>query len=143
MGFNEGLTMNSMNREIEFRGRTLDGSWMYGAYVPALDDDSCDFIINDNHPNGRIVKTDTVGQYTGLKDKDGDKIYEGDIMNVRFGALTMLPMVVCFHEGSFCLKENPYADEAHLLFDYKDDATLIGNIHDNHELLNEWEDESD
>lgn len=76
-----------MNREIKFRGKRLDnGEWVYGNlqqqavkneewYITSITSPFNEF-LNESH----IIDPKTVGQYTGLKDKNGEEIYEGDIV---------------------------------------------------------------
>lgn len=87
-------------REIKFRGRDkrYDGTWepwMYGS----LDlSDLWPAIIENGPPLS--VKSETIGQYTGLKDKNGTEIYEGDVL--RFSWMRGFHLVESFHVVRFC-----------------------------------------
>ena len=119
-------------REILFRGKTESGQWRQGDLIHIIDR----VIIKDFEEFWVIPET--VGQYTGLTDKNGKRIFEGDIVA---GALHWLERmengVVAFRDGSFGLiwyrgvveQFNPFTSMCNVEYE------VIGNIHDNTELL--------
>ena len=122
-----------MERQIKFRGfNEVRNLWMFGYFF--------------KYPNGRTViyESDssccgvlpsTVGQYTGLKDKKGTKIFEGDIVTIG----SDLKAMVIWFNGSFRFQDElsskaTYLDDMGVIMrDY--DVAVIGNIHDNPELM--------
>lgn len=135
-------------REILFRGKKVtDGEWTYGYYVQVedfLDGKRHDLIFEIDsvaYPDNEIIGSNeicpnTLGQYTGLTDKNGVKIFEGDIVWFdggweEYGGNTF---EVVFTNGCFYLGRNPDT-VCFLLKAYIEWAEVIGNIYDNPELL--------
>lgn len=120
-------------RQILFRGkRKQEGMWCHGDFVRFQDGDRqvlCIYGYGEVYP-------ESIGQFTGVYDKNGDEIYEGDILEFDGAEIPEEERaVVIYADGRFKLK-NPH-------YDYMDDLDgvtaklqiIVGNIHDNPELL--------
>ena len=156
--------------EIKFRGKTQNGEWVFGYYLPyhSVKDMTGKEVFahiyqepDEKHRNGWVlVKVETVGQCTGLEDKKRKKIYEGDIVriisNVRnknydwFDDCSTPTIqredqalvewdkkntgfrLKVYNKGKY--KRIARFCRSHLI---AYEAVVIGNIHDNPELLKE------
>jgi uncharacterized phage protein (TIGR01671 family) len=135
-------------REILFRGKTLTNRWVEGAYYKQEyfygDKEDAHIIITskenltyDQELDFCVVIPETVGQFTGLTDKNGNKIFEGDIIKIYLYEPKGLANyeVGCIKYDNtkarfvFCTKEGNYSIDNSNAFE------VIGNIHDNPELL--------
>ena len=121
-------------REILFRGKLRGGRWAEGN-LEVKKDFFC-IITPDDTPLGCYgqVDPDTVGQYTGLTDKNGTKIFEGDIIYGYLGnGLRKEAGVVVFDDGCWEVHNHVGRWLADLYDVNKPE--VISNIHDNPELL--------
>lgn len=137
-----------MNRPIEFRGKRKDGAWVYGdlstkyieePHIVCNDDMGVAFWHN--------VDPETIGQYAGLKDKNGNKIFEGDIVKAKslFGEQKVLE--ISWHEYLSGWGTKDYSIDDSFPEEIKTqrfvcsgivpfhDIEIIGNIYENKELL--------
>ena len=134
-------------REILFRGQTpITKKLIYGTGL--LYDGVNTWIVNNEPPNSlaigetrSCVIPETIGQYTGLTDKNGKKIFEGDILEFSDRVVEVFwhTHLGCWDTNfiKFTTKENGRDDMSPCRWDYR--AEVIGNIHDNPELLKERE----
>lgn len=140
-------------REILFEGKRVDnGEWIEGYYLysalanfknpTAFDSIFRHWIVT---PAGKVFKVDykTVGEFTGLLDKDGKKIFEGDLLLDNGGLIWL----VAFENGAFVCKDetsvtyfnfyehSDYDSKTKSFKSYISNYKKIGNIHDNPEFL--------
>ena len=135
-------------REIIFRGKTEQGKWVQG-----------DLLHPDSFGNGYSIEEftkgvndcydvipETIGQYTGLTDKNGKKIFEGDIVNydgvfcvVRYGKHNIRCCGCCYdyHSsvGFYLERDEDCNNTIEACEEIWDELYIIGNIHDNPELM--------
>ncbi len=143
-------------RTIKFRGKRIkDGKWIYGnladysmnvfnttidkkiifGNIVSFATDNFGFVVDDC-----AVYPDTVGQFTGLCDKNGKEIYEGDILSTD---LAIPRCEVVFRNGCFALRLNDGDEDFYDIISPIDESVdktkyhnIIGSIHDNPDLLN-------
>lgn len=135
-------------REILFRGKTDKGEWVYG--YPYERYNNCHLRKVIAYPpnefgQGKYIEVvwETLSQYTGLTDKNGTKIFEGDILKTpAWYTVNDLPCVVIFGEEHTVSNVQGFGLYHHINESYElvcsdewDEFEVIGNIHDNPELL--------
>ena len=122
-----------MDREILFRGKRVDnGEWIYGDRVRSH---TKTYIVTCGEAFPDEVYPETVGQFTGLTDKNGEKIFESDIVDIlceneEIGVIEWEKDTAQFivSADGFCASFDNYSGH---------DLEVIGNIHDNPEMLRE------
>ena len=125
-------------RTIKFRGKKVtNGVWAYGSLV-YLDEKGAAIYVQTDNGSAKVmdlvyVNPETVGQFTGLYDKNKKEIYEGDILKVSgLGE----KIEVRFVRGVFAFLWNgDLDDEAPINAPTQEWAEVIGNIHDNPKLI--------
>lgn len=147
-----------MNREIEFRGKVKRPD---GVFVSCTDKNDGEWVFGDlevRRKGGRVlihlyntdggyyrqydVDPDTVGQFTGLRDKNGKEIFEGDIVEVtslRYGYEDFMKRMLCeiVYDSNLCCFNLLASDSERCMCSTIPDAEIevIGNIYENPELL--------
>ena len=122
---------------IKFRGKSKKtGEWLYGdlvrnvegafAIVPPYE------ISMNNYYRNYVVDKETIGQYTGLKDKNGREIYEGDILCYRDAKFQTH---IVYHNGGFYFSHFGGTTFTAIGDHEINKYTVVGNIYDNKELL--------
>jgi len=118
-------------REIKFRGKMVDtGKWVYGFYLEeqysSLNGDVRPYIVENSIRHE--VFAETVGQYNGLKGKNGKEVYEGDIMKIIYHGTN----------STYDIYRPVWWDnETTRFINASKKYEVIGNIHDNPELIGE------
>lgn len=126
-----------MDREILYRGKRMDGhGWVEGGIVPRANGqifiapiiDASQIIIY-------AVDPATVGQYTGLNDRNGKRIFEGDIVEgADFNCEDDGYGIVEWHDGAFEINNVQLTGTFHDNY-YGTEFEVVGNIYDNPELM--------
>lgn len=153
------LHARDMERQIKFRAKRLDnGKWAYGGLIEA--DDYCiidqynelyverDYVFRgDTHffqLSGVMCDEKTIGQFTGLHDKNRKEVYEGDILQCP--SEPNIPLEVRYNaiQGAFCLVEHTHTEGALLgtsplgeMLRHYPDMRIIGNRFDNPSLISD------
>ena len=134
-----------MNRKIKYRAWLKEEKKMVNVETIDFTDKSMQYLekneIIDAYLLRRIIFDDVeLMQYTGINDKNGKEIYEGDIVLIRIDKTNILhKTVVKFKHGAFIadiIGDNDYIYLFHFGFN-KDDFEVVGNIYENHKLLEE------
>ncbi|HHX9004596.1 TPA: YopX family protein, partial [Listeria monocytogenes] len=130
-------------RPIEFKAQNVNGVWVCGNFSILKKKignvDAGSYISNSaGEPFAYKVRPETVSQFTGLKDKNGKKIFEGDIVGIieidAFGNLdwNRLKGKVMFSEGAWLVTDS--GSFAIPLWSEINEIEVIGNIYENPEL---------
>ncbi|MCM1356446.1 MAG: YopX family protein [Staphylococcus sp.] len=151
-------------RQIKFKGKSLvNGKWVCGDSIKHTENASENgtevlTYIGERVPNARKVGAmkwipvdpGSIGQFTGLLDRNGKEIYEGDIITVRGN----YPRVILWDKVSWAIMPCELYNNKHFWLmnlqhpgsdwweEFADEMEIVGNIHDNPELMNKEQSKS-
>ena len=149
-----------MEREIKFRGKTINGNeWIYGPTISqgTIKRKANKWFMEVAENKWKGLQPNTLGQYTGLKDKNGKEIYEGDILRGNeypfncdgvdnyFAEIVWADNVCGFYRLTHKKPNSTVRGISHGNWEQLDEDDIksfevIGNIHDNPELLKDGRD---
>lgn len=120
-------------RDIKFRGKSISNdysldNWVIGTFYK---DHGKYFMVEEITGSHIQINSDTLGQYTGLKDKNGEDIYESDIVEIDCGTYKDND-VVNFVNGTFTLHDSGFEPD---IMPPEKDLKVIGNIYENSDLI--------
>ena len=131
-------------REVKFRGKRVDnGEWVVGDYMRYSNKKSI-IMVDLLEEEDYWVSSETVGQYTGLKDKNGKEIYEGDIVSFEdsdggyeYPDLAVNTGIVEYGELGFYFTNRVAVemDDFYIKDGRCDEIEVLGNIYENPELM--------
>lgn len=140
------VSKSKIMREIKFRGLSDTGNWYYGGIIPHYTTGYS--LIPDPEGNDASCKNGTIGQFTGLQDKKGNDIYEGDIIislvqSMRDDSITKVVGEVYFDEklGGYMFGNKNSIDKEDDTIEFgvcmalSDSIEIIGNIYENPDLV--------
>ena len=125
-------------REIKFRGVNIaDGEWIYGSLVKVGKDY---YILEEGETEAHeynIVADESIGQFTGLKNKNGKDIYEGDILEFKDGGIVYVSWDVEY-TGFILIDPTGYQETEGIGNWILENVEVVGNIFDNKKLLDDY-----
>ena len=117
----------------KFRARDQRGNWHIGLLTFMFRQYA---IVNEADENTvYLIDKETIGQSTGLKDKNGVEIFEGDVLYYIPFESHINNSIIVFEKGSFCTKMLRNGKLTSVRFIDSEEYEVIGNIHENPELL--------
>lgn len=123
-----------MNREILFRGINFQKEWVYGDLFHSYANDDIAVAYyreGSKTPTFDAIFPESFGQYTGLTDKNGVKIFEGDIISIGEPNIKYITM---WRNDGFCAKQIGASSYIGLTY-WASDIEVLGNVIDNPELI--------
>ena len=123
-----------MKRDILFRGINFQKEWVYGDLFHSYANDDIAIAYyreGSKTPTFDVIFPESVGQYTGLTDKNGVKIFEGDIISIGEPNIKYITM---WRDAGLCAKQIGTSSYIGLTY-WASDIEVLGNIKDNPELI--------